>query len=143
MKIGELALQSGVPAATIRYYESIGLLKAVERRSNGYRSYPPQALLTLQLIRRGQAAGFSLAELSTLLPADLVQWQQPALQQALVQKIADIEQLEQQLAHSKSQLQQLLHEISHKPADVSCVDNASRVLAGLPPLPTDHIHKPE
>ncbi len=34
MKIGELAKRSGLAASRIRFYESIGLLKTVDRRSN-------------------------------------------------------------------------------------------------------------
>ena len=39
MKIGELAGRTGLAASRIRFYERIGLLKAVERQANGYRSY--------------------------------------------------------------------------------------------------------
>lgn len=36
MKIGELAQQTGLTTSKIRFYERIGLLKTVDRRSNGY-----------------------------------------------------------------------------------------------------------
>lgn len=45
MKIGELAARSGLTSSRIRYYEQIGLLKPVGRRTNGYRSYGPEALV--------------------------------------------------------------------------------------------------
>ena len=38
MRIGELAERASVTVKTVRYYESLGLLK-VERLSNGYREY--------------------------------------------------------------------------------------------------------
>ncbi|WP_233999519.1 MerR family transcriptional regulator [Pseudoalteromonas sp. T1lg22] len=75
MKIGELAKRTGLAASKIRFYEDIGLLQLVERKANGYRSYPPEAEVVLKLIVDGQKAGFSLDELRQLLPADLENWQ--------------------------------------------------------------------
>ena len=75
MKIGELAKRTGLSASKIRFYEDIGLLKMVERKANGYRSYPEEAEVVLNLIVSGQQAGFSLDELKALLPADLSGWQ--------------------------------------------------------------------
>lgn len=37
MKIGDLAKRTGLTASRIRFYERVGLLKAVERTTNGYR----------------------------------------------------------------------------------------------------------
>ena len=73
MKIGELAALTGLNPSRIRFYESIGLLKMVERQANGYRRYPPEAVLVLNLITTAQKAGFSLDELRGLLPDDLSQ----------------------------------------------------------------------
>ena len=39
MHIGNVAERSGVPAKTIRYYESIGLIPSATRNGNGYRVY--------------------------------------------------------------------------------------------------------
>lgn len=60
MKIGELAVRSGIPASTIRYYEKEGLLPKVQRGANGYRVYQASALERLDLIQLGQKLGFSL-----------------------------------------------------------------------------------
>ncbi len=90
MKIGELAQRSGLTASRIRFYESIGLLKLVQRQANGYRSYPQEAVLVLNLITTAQQAGFSLDELRTLLPQDLSQWQHGKLLDTLQAKVQDI-----------------------------------------------------
>lgn len=37
--IGDVAERAGVPTATIRYYESIGLLNRAPRAFSGYRRY--------------------------------------------------------------------------------------------------------
>lgn len=131
MKIGELAKRSGLAASRIRFYESIGLLKTVDRRSNGYRTYPEEAVLVLHLIATAQKAGFSLDEIRTLLPPDLDNWEHDALIEVLRRKVADIEALEARLARSKLQLLGLISDIEAKPDDMACADNARRVLSRL------------
>ena len=49
MTIGELARRTGLTNSRIRFYESAGLLQTVDRRPNGYRTYPPEAVLVLEL----------------------------------------------------------------------------------------------
>jgi len=128
MKIGELAEATGLAASRIRFYEKIGLLRSVRRQSNGYRSYPPEAVTFLQLITSAQQAGFSLDELRSLLPADLSQWDHGSLINAMRTKLADIEALQQRLEVSRRQLEHVLNEVERKPADMACADNAKRVL---------------
>lgn len=67
MRVGELASYAGVTAKTVRYYESIGLLPAPERRANGYREYGPDAAERLRFVRDAQAAGLTLAETGEIL----------------------------------------------------------------------------
>jgi len=131
MKIGELAQRTGLAASRIRFYESIGLLKLVERQANGYRSYPEQAVLVLNLITTAQQAGFSLDELRTLLPQDLTQWEHGKLLDTLQAKVKDIEALELRLAQSKAHLLALIDEIESKPDDIDCASNAKRVLSKM------------
>ena len=130
MKIGELAERSGLAPSRIRFYESIGLLKA-ERRPNGYRTYPPEAAVLLELIATAQKAGFSLDEIRTLLPGGLEQWEHGALIGALRRKVADIEALESRLARSKAQLVALIADIEARPDDIDCAANARRVLSRM------------
>ncbi len=131
MKIGDLAKRSGLTPSRIRFYESIGLLRTVERRPNGYRIYPAEAVLVLDLIASAQKAGFSLDEIRTLLPTDLQRWEHDALIGALRRKVADIEALEARLAQSKAHLAAVIADIEAKPDDVNCADNAKRVLSRL------------
>jgi DNA-binding transcriptional MerR regulator len=131
MKIGELAKRSGLTPSRIRFYESIGLLKMVDRRPNGYRIYPPDALVVLELIDTAQKAGFSLDEIRTLVPGDLDQWDHGSLVPALRRKVGEIEELEARLANSKLQLIALIDDIEAKPDDVDCAVNARRVLTRM------------
>lgn len=131
MKIGELARRTGLTASRIRFYESLGLLPMVGRMPNGYRHYPRDAQLVLELIDTAQQAGFSLDEIRTLLPTNLEKWDHAALVTTLRRKLADIAALETRLAESKAQLQALLGDIESKPDDMTCADNARRVLSRM------------
>lgn len=131
MKIGELANRTGLAPSRIRFYEAQGLLRAVSRRSNGYRDYPPEALLVLGIITCAQQTGFSLQEIRQLLPEDLSHWQDDALLGALHQKIADIEAMENQLRQSKAHLQALIRSIESKPEGMDCADNTRRVFEDM------------
>lgn len=68
LKIGEVALKSGLSVKTIRYYDEIGLLTAtVERSKSGYRLFRSQVLQRLAFIRRAQALGLHLSEVQQIL----------------------------------------------------------------------------
>ena len=131
MNIGELAKRTGLTNSRIRFYESAGLLKAVERRPNGYRTYPAEAVVILELITTAQKAGFSLDEIRTLLPPDLENWQHDALIEALRRKVSDIETLQTRLKQSKAQLVALIADIETKPDDIDCAANARRLLSRM------------
>ncbi len=69
MVIHELAKQTGVPAKTIRYYESIGLLPRPKRAANNYRQYAPSEAERLRFIASARSLGFSLADVAEILAA--------------------------------------------------------------------------
>jgi DNA-binding transcriptional MerR regulator len=67
MLIGDLATQAGLSAKAIRFYEQAGLLPQPPRTSGGYRDYPLGAVDRLAFIRHAQAAGFTLADIRSVL----------------------------------------------------------------------------
>lgn len=67
MNIGSVARQAGVPAKTIRYYESVGLIQPAERSAAGYRVYDRQDVETLRFVQRARSLGFSVEEVGNLL----------------------------------------------------------------------------
>jgi DNA-binding transcriptional MerR regulator len=66
-RIGQVAAETGVSAAAIRYYERIGLLSAPPRSSAGYRRFSDQAVAELRFIRKAQGLGFALDEVAAIL----------------------------------------------------------------------------
>lgn len=67
LTIGRLARRAGVNVETIRYYERRGLLPEPPRTSAGYRQYAPATVRRIGFIKRAQALGFTLEEISDLL----------------------------------------------------------------------------
>ncbi len=68
MDIGEVVHQSGVSPSTLRYYEQKGLIKS-KGRHGLRRLFDQNVLQQLALIKLGQEAGFSLAEIGSMFSA--------------------------------------------------------------------------
>lgn len=69
LKIREVADASGFTAATLRYYEQIGLLPEASRTPAGYRMYDQRTLDRLAFISRAKQLGCSLEEITGLTTA--------------------------------------------------------------------------
>ncbi len=67
MNISTLAGLSGVPAKTVRYYESVGLIPPAIRTANGYRFYDDADVQTLQFRQRARGLGFPVEDVANLL----------------------------------------------------------------------------
>ncbi|MGR4880240.1 MerR family transcriptional regulator [Streptomyces sp. LARHCF249] len=65
-RISQLAERAGVPATTLRFYETAGLLPA-ERTASGYRVYGEDALERLEFIASAKLLGLALEEVRDLL----------------------------------------------------------------------------
>jgi MerR family copper efflux transcriptional regulator len=72
MRISEVSKKTNLRAHTIRFYEKEGLLspRYVQRKKNNYRDYAEEAINRILLIKEGQLAGFTIAELRELTNAD-------------------------------------------------------------------------
>ena len=107
MNIGEAAEASGVSTKMIRYYESIGLIRQVNRTDSGYRKYSDKDVQTLRFIKRSRDLGFSLERIKTLLAL----WQDNSRKSSEVKKLAEqyIEELDRDIAKLQSIRSQLLH----------------------------------
>ena len=67
MKIQEFARLSGLPAKTIRYYESIGILSSPRRAPNGYRQYTKQDLARARFVAGTRSLDLSLEDIREIL----------------------------------------------------------------------------
>jgi MerR family transcriptional regulator, copper efflux regulator len=66
MNIGEVAEATGLPAKTIRYYESEGLIDPPARSNGNYRRYDERHVQTLRFIQHARQLGFSIKEVTAL-----------------------------------------------------------------------------
>ncbi len=67
MKIQDFSRQTGLSAKTIRYYESIGILRSPQHAPNGYREYGEQDLERAHVVAGARSLELSLDEISELL----------------------------------------------------------------------------
>ena len=70
MLISELSKRTGVSIHTLRYYENLGLIKGITDenvKSNKYKQYDEILIETMNWIIASKKAGFTLAEINTLL----------------------------------------------------------------------------
>lgn len=98
MNISAVAARSGVPAKTIRYYESVGLIPPARRSGNGYRRYTKMDIQTLSFVQRARSLGFSVDDVASLL--DL--WRDKERTSAEVQALAS-----QHLSRTRDKLREL------------------------------------
>jgi MerR family redox-sensitive transcriptional activator SoxR len=66
LAIGDVARRVGMRPSALRFYEEVGLLTP-SRRVNGRRRYDEGAVQMLRIVQLAQQAGFSMAEIRTLL----------------------------------------------------------------------------
>ncbi|OWQ90165.1 helix-turn-helix domain-containing protein [Roseateles terrae] len=103
MDISEVAKQSGVAASALRYYERKGLIRSVASEG-ARRKFGPGVLDRLALIALGQAAGFSLDEIRTMLTDG-----EPAIDRTMLAAKAD--ELEATVARMRAMINGLRHAI--------------------------------
>lgn len=128
MNISELSKLSGLNTPRIRYYEQIKLLPKAKRLANGYRKYSENDLQQLYLIKQAQQVGFSLEEIKSLIPANISNWNHEKLVETLNDKVKEITRMQKMLSENKKNLLQLIESIQNKPDDMSCEDNAKRLM---------------
>ncbi|MBI3139369.1 MAG: MerR family transcriptional regulator [Sphingobacteriales bacterium] len=70
--INQLSKETGIPIATIRFYEKTGLFagkKKADVKSNNYTYYDDEVVGKLDLIRDAKSIGFTLSEIKELIDA--------------------------------------------------------------------------
>jgi len=111
MNIGEASSATGVSAKMIRYYETIGLIRAAARTEAGYRVYGDEDVHTLRFIRSARDLGFSVEQIEELLAL----WRDRSRASANVKAVAlrHIEELEQKARELHNMAATLRHLAEH------------------------------
>jgi len=119
MRIGEVAAEASVPAKTIRFWESQGLVPPPSRTASGYRDYGPDIVDRLGFIRRGQAAGFTLEQIRQVLAVS--DSGEPActhVERLIADRLAEVEARIAELTRARRHVQSLAARASAQdPAD--------------------------
>ncbi len=105
LTIGQLAKRAKVNLETIRYYERRGLIPEPPRSESGYRMYSRDAVARTEFIKRAQALGFSLREISEIFALRMepetacgdMKAKVEAKIEDIEQKITDLEQIREAL----------------------------------------------
>lgn len=117
--IGKLAAEAGVNVETIRFYERRGLLMQPEKELGGFRYYDDHAIARILFIKRAQAIGFSLDEISGLMALN----QSDCCRQthdAATAKLAVVEERIRDLNQIRKTLKMLIKECEIEGGDLSC-----------------------
>lgn len=129
-KIKDVADRSGFSAATLRYYEDIGLLPAADRTAAGYRVYDDATLERLAFIARAKQLGCSLDEIGDLAAA----WDggqcgpvQDRLRSVVADKLTDAQHQIAELMTLTSELQHAATALERHRADGPCDDTCGCV----------------
>ena len=67
LTIGRVAKLAGVNVETVRYYQRRRLIAEPDKPHMGYRRYPADIVKRIRFIKRAQALGFTLEEITELL----------------------------------------------------------------------------
>lgn len=115
MKISEVSEQSGVSADTLRYYERIGLIPAVNRNGSGIRDYNDIDIKRVEFIKCMRNAGLPIEVLSAYV--ELVQQGDETIEAR--QEI--LKEQRRQLAAKMAEMQESLDLLDYK---ISVYENA-------------------
>lgn len=114
MDISEVSKRSGLPASTLRYYEERGLIASVGRQGLR-RRFDSGVLEQLALVSLGQAAGFSLEEISQMFSAE----RQPNIDRTMLATKA--EQLDSMIRRLRAMRDGLRHAVEcPAPSHMQC-----------------------
>lgn len=124
-RIAEAARLSGFPAASLRYYEQIGLMPPTSRSESGYRVYSDRDIDRLRFISRAKQLGCTLEEITELAIAwdnDECAPVQHRLASLVGHKITETQARITELVQFATELQTTAASLSRTPQDGPCGD---------------------
>jgi MerR family mercuric resistance operon transcriptional regulator len=106
LRISELAEAGGVGVETVRFYQRKGLLAVPAGAATAGRHYGSDDVRRLRYVRRAQAAGFSLAEIATLIDLDRTD-DRPRAREMARERLAALDAQIAQLEQARASLSKL------------------------------------
>jgi DNA-binding transcriptional MerR regulator len=108
LRPGEVAERAGVNVQTLRYYERRGLIAEPLRSVGGHRTYPPDTVALVGVIKGAQRLGFTLDEVADLLETSQQGHRTAGLKQRATDKIAEIDRKMADLAGIRAALTEVV-----------------------------------
>lgn len=108
--ISEAAKLLNLPASTIRYYDSCGVLPTFRRDAAGRRIFTERDLKLLAAMRRGLDNGLSISEFHALYEAVMVCGSYSAGREILARKIGEINREISHLKDAQAKLEEIIVE---------------------------------
>jgi MerR family mercuric resistance operon transcriptional regulator len=108
LRTGEVAARAGVNIQTLRYYERRGLIAEPVRSVGGHRTYPPDTVRMIGIIKAAQRLGFTLDEIIDLLEASQHRHRTADLRQRALDKIAELDRKMADLAAMREALSEVV-----------------------------------
>jgi DNA-binding transcriptional MerR regulator len=129
LSIREVCGRTGLSARTVRYYEELGLLPGVRRRSGGRRVYGPDELERLRFITRLKALGLALEEIRELNAVHAIAGSTSAmlarLDELLARRLADLDARIHELDSLRDQIRKYRDHVAER-ADVLAAGERER-----------------
>lgn len=117
MKISELAHRVGVPAKTIRYYESRGVIPPPARLANGYRAYSADDERRLRTVAAARDIGLPLDAIGELIALDAAGTRPCQHLQAVAEdRLRDVRSMIEQLQHVEHRLSSIVELTDQAPS---------------------------
>src|SRR2546430_2393087 len=108
LRTGEVAERAGVNVQTLRYYERRGLIAEPARSIGGHRTYPPDTVALIGVIKAAQRLGFTLDEVTDLLEPRRQRHPTPDLKQRALDKIVEVDRKMADLAAIRAALTEVV-----------------------------------
>ena len=120
--IGQLCRELNLSQRTVRYYEELGLLPDVRRRSGGRRVYGPDEVERLLFIQRLKQLGLSLEEIGELNAVYAIRGSTRAmlerLRDLLGERLGDVDTKIRELKTLQSEMASYMDRIEHRIEDL-------------------------
>ena len=122
LRTGEVAQLAGVNIQTLRYYERRGLIAEPQRSPGGHRTYPPDIVALLGVIKAAQRLGFTLDEVAELIYTGRHRHPTPDLQERAIRKLGEVDRKLRDLATIRDSLQQVIAARCDSLTNCTCAD---------------------